>query len=47
MGKWLVKIGFKIQSWWKVLCCKWNWLVSKLIINVSECPVAECVCKNG
>jgi hypothetical protein len=49
MGKLLVKIGHWIQNWiqkvWKKLLCKWNWLVSKLIIDVKECPVAQCVCK--
>ena len=45
MGKGLVWLGLKIQSLWKKLLCKWNWLVSKLIIDVKECPVAECLCK--
>jgi len=27
------------------LMCKWNWLVSKLIVDVKDCPVAKCVCK--
>ena len=46
MGKWLVKIGIKLQAWWKKLCCKWNWLISKLIIDINECPVAKCICKD-
>ena len=45
MGKLLVKLGYWIQVSWKKLLCKWNWLLSKLNINVSDCPVAECVCK--
>jgi len=45
MGKLLVKLGLALQLWWKKLMCKWNWLVSKLIVNVKDCPVAECVCK--
>ena len=45
MGKLLVKVGLWIQSTWIKLLCKWNWLVSKLIVNVNNCPVAECVCK--
>ena len=45
MGKLLVKWGLAIQVFWCKFCCKWNWLVSKLVINVKDCPVAECVCK--
>ena len=45
MGKLLVKLGYWIQKAWCKLLCKWNWLISKLIVNVNNCPVAECVCK--
>jgi hypothetical protein len=45
MGKLFVKVGLWIQSSWIKLLCKWNWLVSKLIVDVQTCPVAECVCK--
>ena len=45
MGKLLVKVGLALQHWWKKTLCKWNWLVSKLIVNVNDCPVAECLCK--
>ena len=45
MGKLFVKWGIAIQAFWCKFCCKWNWLVSKLGINVADCPVAECVCK--
>ena len=46
MGKLLVKLGLWMQAYWCKLMCKWNWLVSKLIVNVKDCPIAECVCKN-
>ena len=45
MGKLLVKWGLALQLLWKKLMCKWNWLVSKLIVNVDECPIAQCTCK--
>jgi len=45
MGKLLVKLGMWIQSVWCKLLCKWNWLISKLIVDVKDCPVAQCVCK--
>ncbi len=45
MGKWLVKVGLWMQQAWKKLLCKWNWLISKLIVEVDECPVAQCMCK--
>ena len=45
MGKGLVWLGLKIQSIWCKLLCKWNWLISKLIVDVKDCPVAECLCK--
>ena len=45
MGKLLVKIGLWVQAYWRKSMCKWNWLVSKLIVNVNDCPVAKCVCK--
>ena len=44
MGKWLVKIGLKIQTWWSRVLCGWNNLVSKLLINVSNCPHKACIC---
>ena len=52
LGEYLKGTDFKeinntisIQKAWKKLLCKWNWLVSKLIVDVQECPVAQCVCK--
>ena len=30
MGKFLVKLGLKIQAWWCLFECSWNRLVSKL-----------------
>ena len=45
MGKLLVKLGMWIQKVWCKLLCKWNWLISKLIVDVKDCPVAECICK--
>jgi len=45
MGKALVKLGMWIQKAWVKSLCKWNWLISKLIVNVKECPVAQCMCK--
>ena len=46
MGKLLVKVGMWISKMWCKLLCKWNWLLSKMIVNVNECPVAQCVCKS-
>ena len=45
MGKLLLKLGLWVQHIWKKLMCKWNWLVSKLIVDIKDCPVAQCVCK--
>ena len=45
MGKLFVKWGLAIQAFWCKCCCKWNWFLSKLVINVADCPVAECICK--
>lgn len=45
MGKLLVKLGLWMQGVWCKFCCKWNWMISKLIVDVKDCPVAECVCK--
>ena len=45
MGKLLVKWGLALQSWWLKLMCKWNWLVSKLIVDVKDCPIAQCTCR--
>ncbi len=45
MGKALVKLGLWIQKTWTKFLCKWNWAVSKLIVEVSECPVSQCMCK--
>ena len=45
MGKLLVKLGMWIQKVWCKLLCKWNWLISKLIVDVKDCPVAQCMCK--
>ncbi len=46
MGKLLIKLGTWISKMWCKLLCKWNWLISKLIVNVNDCPVAQCMCKN-
>ena len=45
MGKWLVKIGLKIQNLWCRFQCSWNWLLSKLSFNVNDCPYKMCECK--
>jgi len=45
MGKLFVKLGIWIQNVWCKFQCKWNWLISKLIFNVDNCPVSQCVCK--
>ncbi len=45
MGKLLVKLGTWISKSWIKVLCKWNWLVSKLIVKVESCPVSECMCK--
>jgi hypothetical protein len=47
MGKLLVKLGYWIQKSWCNVLCKWNWTISKLIINVNDCPIAECICKKN
>ena len=44
MGKLFVKLGIWIQNVWCKFQCKWNWLISKLIFNVDNCPVSQCVC---
>jgi len=44
MGKWLVKIGLKIQAFWHRVQCLWNTLVLKLTINVHKCPKKKCAC---
>jgi hypothetical protein len=47
MGKMFVKLGIWIQNFWCKLKCKWNWLISKLIFSVDNCPVSQCLCKPG
>jgi len=44
MGKFLVKLGMIIQMYWCKLMCAWNWLMSKLMVNVSSCPHKVCEC---
>ncbi len=47
MGKWLVKVGLKLQAWWKKFCCGYNRIVSLFLINVSDdCPYRICKCKS-
>lgn len=45
MGKFLEKLGLKIQNLWCKFQCFWNWLVSKLLFSVSDCPNKLCSCK--
>jgi|TARA_R100000781_G_scaffold57694_1_gene37259 hypothetical protein len=45
MGKFLEKIGIKLQGWWCRFKCCWNWMVSKLLFNVTSCPYKMCECK--
>tara|TARA_R100001443_G_scaffold113260_2_gene127699 strand:+ start:1033 stop:1173 length:141 start_codon:yes stop_codon:yes gene_type:complete len=45
MGKLLVKIGLKLQEWWCKFQCSWNWLISKILFDVSNCPYKMCECK--
>lgn len=45
MGKFLVKLGLKIQALWSKFQCKWNWLVSKIMFNTDSCPNKLCTCK--
>ncbi len=44
MGKFLVKLGMIIQMYWSKLMCAWNWLMSKLMVEVSSCPYKVCEC---
>ena len=46
MGKLLVKLGLKIQQLWCKFKCGWNWLVSKLMFSVENCPYKLCKCKS-
>jgi hypothetical protein len=46
MGKALVKLGLWIQGSWVKMQCKWNWLISKLMLNVESCPNKLCKCKD-
>jgi len=34
MGKFLVKVGLKIQKIWCAFQCWWNWLVSKAMFRI-------------
>jgi hypothetical protein len=45
MGKFLVKLGLKIQALWCKFQCKWNWLVSKIMFDTDSCPNKICTCK--
>jgi hypothetical protein len=45
MGKLFVRLGIWMQNVWCKFQCKWNWLISKLIFEVDQCPVSQCVCK--
>ena len=44
MGKFLVKLGLKIQAWWCLFQCYWNKIVSKLMFDVEFCPHKLCKC---
>jgi len=45
MGKFLVKIGLKVQAAWCKFQCWWNWLVTRLLFKVDKCPYKLCQCK--
>ena len=45
MGKLLVKLGLKLQQLWCKFKCCWNWVVSKFLFNVTNCPYKMCECK--
>jgi hypothetical protein len=45
MGKLFVRLGIWMQNVWCKFQCKWNWLISKLIFKVDQCPASQCVCK--
>lgn len=47
MGKLFVRLGIWMQNVWCKFQCKWNWLISKLIFSVDNCPVSQCLCKPG
>ena len=44
MGKILIWLGNKIVSLSRKLKCKWNWMISKLIFSVKDCPNKLCTC---
>ena len=44
MGKFLVRVGLWMQKVWCKFQCSWNWLISKLLFNISDCPYKLCKC---
>ena len=45
MGKALIWLGNKIVVLTRAAKCKWNWLITKLMFNVINCPYKVCKCK--
>ncbi len=45
MGKFFIKLGLWIQDMWCKFQCKWNWMIAKLLFDVSACPNKNCTCK--
>lgn len=44
MGKFLEKVGLKIQKIWCKFQCWWNWRMYLLMFNSSTCPNKLCTC---
>jgi|CoawatStandDraft_6_1074263.scaffolds.fasta_scaffold00757_9 hypothetical protein len=45
MGNLFIKLGKAIIKFNWHLKCKYNQVILKLVLDVSECPVDKCVCK--
>lgn len=45
MGKFFIKLGLMISSFWCKSQCKWNSILKKLMFNVELCPNKKCICK--
>tara|TARA_R110000772_G_scaffold5829_2_gene20786 strand:- start:498 stop:650 length:153 start_codon:yes stop_codon:yes gene_type:complete len=45
MGNWLIKIGYAIVAFSWASKCKYNRLLSKLMFDISKCPIDSCICK--
>lgn len=45
MGKFLIKIGKGLVKFNWIMKCKFNKLISKLLFDLSKCPVEGCECK--